>query len=117
MTVSATDLAGMAVEVEVPATSANLGAGYDVLALALDVSLRVDVTGPAGGARLTPAERGLLLHAVRDLHDGLIGVGHATTRGYGSLRLSAESATVLDELAPPHPTGAAVLALLRGEDA
>ncbi|MDQ3274284.1 MAG: RAMP superfamily CRISPR-associated protein [Actinomycetota bacterium] len=80
-----------------------------------NVSLRVDVTGPAGGARLTPAERGLLLHAVRDLHDGLIGVGHATTRGYGSLRLSAESATVLDELAPSHPTGAAVLALLRGE--
>jgi CRISPR/Cas system CSM-associated protein Csm3 (group 7 of RAMP superfamily) len=79
------------------------------------VSLRVDVTGPASGARLTPAERGLLLHVVRDLHDGLIGVGHATTRGYGSLRLSAESATALDELAPSHPTGAAVLALLRGE--
>lgn len=82
-----------------------------------NVSLRVDVTGPAGGARLTPAERGLLLHAVRDLHDGLIGVGHATTRGYGSLRLSAESATALDELAPSHPTGAAVLTLLRGEHA
>ncbi|MBA2255192.1 MAG: homoserine kinase [Chloroflexi bacterium] len=32
-----------AVEVEVPATSANLGAGYDVLALALGVSLRVRV--------------------------------------------------------------------------
>jgi homoserine kinase len=54
VTVSATDLAGMAVEVEVPATSANLGAGYDVLALALDVSLRVDVKAmPETGIELS----------------------------------------------------------------
>lgn len=79
------------------------------------LSLRVDVTDPAD--RLSPAERGLLLHAVRDLHDGLIGVGRATTRGYGSLQLTADSAVVLDELAPSHPTGSAVLALLRGERA
>lgn len=79
------------------------------------VSLRVDLTDPAD--RLSPAERGLLLHAVRDLHDGLIGVGRATTRGYGSLRLTDDSAAVLDELAPSHPTGSAVLALLRGERA
>lgn len=78
------------------------------------VTLRVDVSDQTA---LTPAERGLLLHAVRDLHDGLIGVGHATTRGYGSLRLTDQSATVLDELAPTHPTGAAVLALLREEQA
>ena len=81
------------------------------------LTLRVDVTGPADrdSPRLSSAERGLLLHAVRDLHDGLIGVGRATTRGYGSLRLTDGSAMVLDELAPSHPTGAAVLALLRGE--
>lgn len=81
------------------------------------VSLRVDVMEVDGRARLTPSERGLLLHAVRDLHEGLIGVGHATTRGYGSLRLADESVAVLDELAPEHPTGAAVLALLRREQA
>ncbi|MGH8575134.1 MAG: hypothetical protein ACREX8_21570, partial [Gammaproteobacteria bacterium] len=81
------------------------------------VRLRVDVRDGASSPRLTPAERGLLLHAVRDLHEGLIGVGRATTRGYGSLRLTDDSAAVLDELAPSHPTGAAVLALLRGEDA
>ncbi|MGH4021256.1 MAG: RAMP superfamily CRISPR-associated protein [Pseudonocardiaceae bacterium] len=85
------------------------------------LSLRVHVTDPAGRdsrVPLPPAERGLLLHAVRDLHDGLIGVGRATTRGYGSLRLTDDSAPVLDELAPSHPTGAAVLALLlRGEGA
>jgi CRISPR/Cas system CSM-associated protein Csm3 (group 7 of RAMP superfamily) len=79
------------------------------------LSLRVDVTDTAD--RLSLAERGLLLHGVRDLHDGLIGVGRATTRGYGSLRLTADSAVVLDELAPAHPTGSAVLALLRGERA
>lgn len=84
------------------------------------LSLRVDITdlGDRGTPpRLTPAERGLLLHAVRDLHDGLIGVGRATTRGYGSVRLTDASAAVLDELTPSHPTGAAVLALLRGEAA
>lgn len=79
------------------------------------LSLRVDVTDPADS--LSPAERGLLLHAVRDLHDGLVGVGRATTRGYGSLRLTEDSVAVLDELAPSHPTGSAVLALLRGERA
>lgn len=36
-------LVGRSVEVEVPATSANLGAGYDVLALALELSNRVRV--------------------------------------------------------------------------
>ncbi|MGH3871372.1 MAG: RAMP superfamily CRISPR-associated protein [Pseudonocardiaceae bacterium] len=77
------------------------------------LSLRVEMTNPAD--RLSPAERGLLLLAVRDLHDGLIGVGRATTRGYGSLRLTDDSAAVLDELAPAHPTGSAALALLRGE--
>lgn len=82
------------------------------------LALRVDAadTGCAPPARLAPAERGLLLLAVRDLHDGLIGVGRATTRGYGSLRLTDDSVMVLDELAPSHPTGAAVLALLQGKD-
>lgn len=45
------------------------------------LSLRVDVRDGASSPCLTSAERGLLLHAVRDLHDGLLGVGRATTRG------------------------------------
>jgi homoserine kinase len=49
VTVSA-DLAGTSVTIEVPATTANLGAGYDVLALALDVALgvRLEVTADPG---------------------------------------------------------------------
>ena len=37
------------VTVEVPATSANLGVGFDCLALALDMTLRVEVETMAGG--------------------------------------------------------------------
>ncbi|PZS33526.1 MAG: hypothetical protein DLM58_07500 [Pseudonocardiales bacterium] len=39
-------------------------------------------------ARLTAAERRLLMHVIRDLDDGLIGVGAATTRGYGTVELA-----------------------------
>lgn len=78
-----------------------------------EVVLQLSTTDPAD--RLGPAERGLLLLAVRDLHDGLVGVGRATTRGYGSLALAADSVGVLTELEPTHPTGAAVRALLTEE--
>jgi homoserine kinase len=44
---SASDLIGRAVEVEAPATIANLGAGYDCLGLALDLPLRVTVEAVA----------------------------------------------------------------------
>ena len=85
----------------------------DEVVTAGDVELHITTTDPTD--ELSPAERGLLLLAVRDLHDGLIGVGHGTTRGYGCLRLAGDSAAVLDELGPDHGTGAATRALLRGE--
>lgn len=56
-------------------------------------SLRIDCD-----AKLPPAYLCLLRHVVRDLHEGLIGVGGMNTRGYGSLRL-ADPAT-LDDLRP-----------------
>ena len=40
---SATDIVGRRVRVDVPATSANLGAGFDSLALALDLANRIEV--------------------------------------------------------------------------
>jgi len=50
------ELDGRRVVVEVPATSANLGAGYDVLAVALELPLRVEVEAvarPGAGVELT----------------------------------------------------------------
>ena len=46
----AAELVGRSVDVEAPATIANLGAGYDCLGLAVDLPLRVSVeaTAPAG---------------------------------------------------------------------
>ena len=49
------ELDGRRVVVEVPATSANLGAGYDVLAVALELPLRVEVEAvarPGAGVEL-----------------------------------------------------------------
>jgi homoserine kinase len=43
------EIAGRAVTIEVPATSANLGPGYDALALALDLHLRVTIKPMAEG--------------------------------------------------------------------
>jgi homoserine kinase len=43
-------LAGRTVTVDVPATTANLGAGFDVLAMALDLRNVVSVTAVEGGA-------------------------------------------------------------------
>jgi homoserine kinase len=47
---AAASLIGRSIEVEAPATIANLGAGYDCLGLAVDLPLRVSVeaTAPAG---------------------------------------------------------------------
>jgi len=50
------ELDGRRVVVEVPATSANLGAGYDVLAVALEMPLRVEVEAlarPGAGVELS----------------------------------------------------------------
>jgi homoserine kinase len=51
-TTTAGHLAGRSVRVDVPATSANLGAGFDALALALDFGAIIEVTAlPAVGQR------------------------------------------------------------------
>jgi CRISPR/Cas system CSM-associated protein Csm3 (group 7 of RAMP superfamily) len=48
-------------------------------------------------------EHNMLLHVVRDLDDGLIGVGGGAQRGQGTLRLTAGSRAVLDDLQPVTP--------------
>ncbi|RAY16851.1 hypothetical protein DPM19_01405 [Actinomadura craniellae] len=48
--------------------------------------------------RVADWERNLLLHVVRDLDDGLIGVGGGTQQGYGTIRLTDR--TPLDDLRP-----------------
>lgn len=47
------------------------------------------------GRELPLWTRGLLLHVLADLNDGMIGIGSRTTRGYGTVRL--EDPTVLDD--------------------
>jgi len=79
-------------------------------------SLTLRVTMTTRTDQLTAAERGLLLLAIRDLHDGLIGVGRGSTRGYGSLHLSPHDQALLRELDAEHPTGDAVISMLRGEN-
>ena len=124
---SAADLAGTAVEVEVPATSANLGAGYDVLALALDVSLRVRVEAMAepgieltvegeGTGELGPDRRNRFLVGLRaglaeagvdaDALGWRIAMvnGIALSRGMGS----SAAATVAGLLAAEQVTGTAL---------
>jgi len=64
------DLDGRRIAVEVPATSANLGAGYDTLAVALEIVDRVEVEAIArpdvgvelsvdgeGAGELSPTDR------------------------------------------------------------
>lgn len=45
-------------------------------------------------------ERNLLLHVVRDIHDGLIGVGGGAQRGQGTLRLADAAHPALTALQP-----------------
>lgn len=49
---------------------------------------RVRLELDAPGLERSPACRNLLLHAVRDLHEGLIGIGAGTSRGYGTVALA-----------------------------
>lgn len=86
----------------------------DEVAASGAVTLHVDaLSADLSQARL-PWARALMLAVARDLHDGLIGVGHSTTRGYGSLRLvdaapvaspaaRAEITAALRALLPSHP--------------
>lgn len=77
------------------------GGGQDKLLFTDDVvaSGAVKLTIGALG-QVAEWEQHLLLHVVRDLHDGLIGVGGGTQRGQGSLRLADASLGVLTGL--PH---------------
>ena len=65
------------------------GGGQDKLLFTDDVvtagrlTLRVSSLGP-----VVEWERSLLLHVVRDIHDGLIGIGRGAQRGQGTLRLA-----------------------------
>lgn len=79
-----------------------------------DGKLTLTVTMTRDGDSLSTAERGLLLLALRDVDDGLIGVGRATTRGYGTLRLADSSRQMFQELDRGHPTRTAVQTLLKG---
>lgn len=68
-----------------PGAGARGGALFSVEAIAADtpVELLIDAT-----AKLNPLERQLLEHVIRDIGDGLVGVGGLTSRGYGTLKLS-----------------------------
>lgn len=68
-----------------PGAAKRGGALFSVEAIAVDtlVELRIDSTN-----KLTTLERRLLEHVVRDIGDGLVGVGGLTSRGYGTLKLT-----------------------------
>lgn len=53
---NAAELVGRRVTVQAPATIANLGAGYDTLGLAVDLTLRVTIEARAGDAGRPPVE-------------------------------------------------------------
>ena len=108
---------GRRVEVEVPATSANLGPGFDCLGLALDLynscslstvegSSRVDVSGEGAG-RLPTNRRNLI---VRSLERGLRRLGveptavrvEAHNRVPGSRGLGSSSAAIVTGLIGAH---------------
>ncbi|HLX34325.1 MAG TPA: homoserine kinase [Candidatus Limnocylindrales bacterium] len=88
----ASDLVGRRVAVEVPATIANLGAGYDCLGLAVDLGLRADVEvvardgGPAVQLEVTGE-----------------GVGEIST-GRGNRLVEALEAGLRDRRVEPDPT-------------
>jgi CRISPR/Cas system CSM-associated protein Csm3 (group 7 of RAMP superfamily) len=75
---------------------------------ARDKLLFTDDVITAGTIRLTISalgdiaewERDLLRHVVRDLHDGLIGVGGGAQRGQGTLRLTRSSQDAITALTP-----------------
>jgi CRISPR/Cas system CSM-associated protein Csm3 (group 7 of RAMP superfamily) len=77
------------------------GGGRDKLLFTDDVVTAGRVTLTI--TRLGPAaewEQNLLLHVVRDIHDGLIGVGGGAQRGQGTLRLADASHAALTTLQP-----------------
>lgn len=75
------------VGVRVPASSANLGAGFDVLAMALGLYLDVGVGDAPEGARVVdrhhPAAAAFAVHAGRELDDTLLWVRSSIPMGRG----------------------------------
>jgi CRISPR/Cas system CSM-associated protein Csm3 (group 7 of RAMP superfamily) len=77
------------------------GGGRDKLLFTDDVVTAGRVTLTI--TRLGPVaewERNLLLHVVRDIHDGLIGVGGGAQRGQGTIQLADASHAALTALQP-----------------
>lgn len=70
-------------------------------ALAIPEGEQVALTVRTSGDDLPAPVRNLLLHIVADLHDGLIGIGRHSTRGYGTVRL--ENPGLVAQLAPLDP--------------
>lgn len=91
-------IVGRTIAVEVPATGANLGAGYDVLALALELPLRVRVTARSepGVARVVTGEGSGVVGAgsedrfLRGLEAGLVECGVEPVVGSASLGWAIE---------------------------
>lgn len=75
------------------------------------LTLQIRSDGP-----LPTEARSLLLHVTRDLHDGLIGVGRHTTRGYGSVRLDKAGRHLVADL-PPVDVAGLLAALTPPEEA
>lgn len=80
---------------------AREGALFQMRALDVGGQLALGISSgiPTGGARVTSGPvNNLLLHVVRDLHDGLIGVGGKVASGYGWLKL--QDPTLVASLEP-----------------
>jgi CRISPR/Cas system CSM-associated protein Csm3 (group 7 of RAMP superfamily) len=67
----------------------------DEVVVAGRISLTITCLGP-----VAEWQRNLLLHVVRDIHDGLIGVGGGAQRGQGTLRLADASHPAITGLRP-----------------
>lgn len=63
---------------------------FSLQAIPPGATLTLRITAPMGTAHTA----NLLQHVLRDLHDGLIGVGGHGSRGYGSVRVTAGRPTV-----------------------
>jgi CRISPR/Cas system CSM-associated protein Csm3 (group 7 of RAMP superfamily) len=74
--------------------------------LTIEIFGRSDQVGPTGLA--------LLRAALRDVHDGYVGIGGKTSRGLGTIALTQEQATELDDALPLPDT---VLSQLQGAPA
>jgi CRISPR/Cas system CSM-associated protein Csm3 (group 7 of RAMP superfamily) len=77
------------------------GGGQDKLLFTDDVVTSGTVRLTIGGlGPVAEWERQLLIHVIRDVHEGLIGVGGGSQRGQGTLRLADAPLSVLAGLSP-----------------